>query len=125
MHGLTFFKNRAKLSFFALLNTASLTQTTEGTNICTFKYMICSSSPTQSFLNLGLPAHCAYQGQETWSGLLRNKFIMREVSSSFPVIEFHLCPEAQEVKPKDLQKVGLGFFSVVWFSNTAEADPAL
>lgn len=50
---------------------------------------------------------------------------MEEISSSFPVLEFHLCPEAQEVKPKVLWKIGFGFFSVAWFLNTAEADQAL
>lgn len=40
---------------------------------------------------------------------------MGEVSSSFPVIEFHLCPEAQEVKPKVLWKVGFVFFQLCGF----------
>lgn len=94
MRMLTFFKKSKIKSFLALLSTAGLTQTIEGTNTCTFKYRSCCSSPTQPSLSPGLPAHRAYQGQETWSGQLWNKCVMEEISSSFPVLEFHLCPEA-------------------------------
>lgn len=106
---LTFFKNRAKLSFFALLSTAGLTWTIEGTNTCTFKYRICCSSPTQPTLSPGLPAHRAYQGQETWSGQLWNKCVMEEISSSFPVLEFHLCPKKSNTR-------FCGGFALVFFS---------
>lgn len=53
------------------------------------------------------------KGQENWSGQLWNKCVMAEISSSFPLLEFHFYPEAQGVKPKLLWRVG--FFSVVCF----------
>lgn len=63
------------------------------------------------------------KGQETWSEQLWNKCVVAEISSSFPPLKIHLCPEAHEVKPKLLWRVGV--FSNFFFLNTGDADKEL